>query len=826
MKLKQFAEKANKTIEDVIADLERAGIHGMTADSDFTREEMKALVNFRISGRIQQVEQGTFRVASTTGRQTSEYEITVSTRGGRRLAPLQVETPPVPVASVEHDDEHVEEADEQHDGAEESAASETVADQQKDASQVDETDGSGEEDSGQQVDETESDLKGTSEAAQDSETQSPTEAQVNGKDAADSKDADGARAGKGAKQRRKNLREKEPRREKLRIVNGKSRLLKDRQKKSKPRISDQEHNRHGFHLPQTPRKVEVQLDESNTISDLARAMSVKAGQLTKKLYDITGELNSISIPIDKETAQLLVEEMGHMPVESSSTNLEATIVNAEEDTRKTVPRHPVVAVMGHVDHGKTTLLDCIRSTKVAAGEKGGITQHIGAYVVPTNKGKITFFDTPGHEAFTKMRVRGAKATDIVVLVVAADDGVKPQTIEAINHAKDAGVPIIVAINKIDKAKSDSRRVLRELTEHDIVPEPLGGDVQIAEISALKGQGIDALLELIELESELLDLKAPNNGAASGVVIEVRVDRGRGKVVTVLVQKGKLNVKDVIVAGTQWGRVRALADDRSKRVKSALPGTPIEIEGFKDVPVVGDDFVCVADERVAQQLVDIRGRKLKPNGRPSTDKSFGDDEQKSLKIIIKADVQGSVEALSAALKNLSTDEIKVNVIQGMVGGVSQSDVDLAVASDALIIAFNAKAEATARNAISEHNVKVIYSSIIYHALDETAQSIEDMSAPKITEEVIGRAKVREVFNLTRIGTVAGSYVEDGAVRNNAQVRVFRNDTMIHEGMIHSLKRFERDVAEVKAGNECGIQIKNFSDVNHEDLLEVFRTTVAQ
>ncbi len=806
MKLKQFAETANKSIEDIISDLERAGIHGKTADSEFTSDDMKTLLNARISGRVQQVEEGTFKVASNVDRQKSEYEITVSTRGGRRLAPRHLETPPL---------ESVEQADEPSDDAPGEMPPANALDAQPAAA----------EEAG--VDETAVEPEPIETADADNEAARPpaikaAEPDIH-KKAPASKESEGdAGARKGAKQRRSSRRsEKGFQREKLRVPEGKSRLRRERTKKAKPRFSDQEHNQHAFTQPLARKNLKVTVAESNQLSDLAKAMSVKTTVLTTKLFELTGTLHQINAPIDKDTAYLLVEEIGHTPVEVSTSDLESEILIAQEEKRESVARHAVVAVMGHVDHGKTTLLDSIRSTKVAAGEKGGITQHIGAYVVSTDKGKITFFDTPGHEAFTKMRIRGAEATDIVVLVVAADDGVKPQTVEAISHAKAAKVPIIIAINKMDKEKADPQRVLRELTEHEIVAESLGGDVQVVEISALRQHGIDALLELIGLESEILELKAPDHGPASGVVIEAHVDRGRGKVVTVLVQKGQLKIKDVITAGTQWGKIRALADAQGKRVKSALPSTPIEIEGFKDLPLVGDEFLCVADERVAQQLVEFRAGKNKTGVRAPTAVRFGADEPRVLNAIIKADVQGSAEALASALEDLGTDEVNVKVIQSMVGGVSQSDVDLAVASDAMIIAFNAKADATARSSIAESQVKVIYANVIYHALDEVAAAIESMSMPKMVEEIIAKVKVREVFNLSRIGTVAGSYVEDGTVRNNAQVRVVRNNIVVHEGMINSLKRFARDVAEVKAGNECGIQIKNFNDVIHEDLLEVYQ-----
>ncbi len=828
MKVHQFARDVNQPVEDVIADLELAGINGKTEDSDFSDAEMAQLLNFRINGRVQQVDQGTFRVASSAGRQSSDYEITVSTRGGRRLSPLQVAVPPTldgsadePKADAIPDEQSSEDESEEkqapaHADADDAVADLEVSDQPEQADAQPQTPDDDVSDPQAQDDTTDSAVSDIADVV---------------KQAKDSEGVSDKRPAKKAKPRRKAAREAPPHDEvgsqRLRIGKGKAKLKKERERRPQRKALDLDHNKHGFKAPTTPTQIEVRVLESNSITDLAHAMKVKAVELTFKWHSISGSLLTINDTIDKEEAQLLIEEMGHRAVEASATDIESSLINQLQGDYTEVSRHPVVAVMGHVDHGKTTLLDSIRSTKVVATEKGGITQHIGAYTVDTKQSKITFFDTPGHEAFTKMRIRGAKATDLVILVVAADDGVKPQTVEAISHARSAKVPIIIAVNKIDKSKADTDRVLRELTEHDVIAEKLGGDIQVAEISALKNTGIDALLELVHLEAELLDLKAPAEGPARGVVIEARVDKGRGKVATVLVQQGKLKTKDMIVAGVQSAKIRTLTNDAGKSVRVAMPSTPVEVEGFRDVPVVGDDFYCVPDERTAQQLIEFRQKGISPSKKSLvTEHGFGaPDMPKQLNVLIKADVRGSAEALSAAVMNLASDDVQVNVIHDMVGNVSQSDVDLAVASKALIIAFNTKVEATARNAIAKNNVKVVYSNIIYDAIDSVQEMVENMSEPKFIEEVIAKANVREVFKIGKVGTIAGCYIEDGTVRNDAAVRVWRNDQVIHDGIIKSLKRFENDVPEVKAGNECGILIKNFNDVSHEDRLEIYRTMEA-
>ncbi len=801
--VKELAESYNASITMLIETLEQAGISGKTEDSEVTSEEKGIFLRELLKGRVQTTQQGTKQTLPATGKSGDKREITVKLKPGQQVAPRPLAgTLPVldstePEVEAEADTEQLKEAEIEvfPDAV---AADEQITEPEKDT-----------------------EVEATAQPAAVDQIEGETEKQPEPEAVKAKKTSPPS---KRPKPKRKSARTTETKeREQLHVVSGSGKLRKERERRTKSPIPEESHRKHGFKAPQAPVVVEVAISDSNSIGDLARAMSVKAGGLIKKLFEV-GQIVTINDSIDKDVAYYLVEEMGHIPVEAAKQDLEASLANLEADKREQFPRPPVVAVMGHVDHGKTTLLDCIRSTKVAASEKGGITQHIGAYMVETSKGKITFFDTPGHEAFAAMRVRGAKATDIVILVVAADDGVKPQTIEAINHARNADVPIIVAINKIDKPKSDPSRVLRELTEHSIVVEELGGDVLVAQVSALKQTGVDTLLESVELQAELLDLQAPVEGLASGVVIEARVDKGRGVAVTVLVQKGTLQVKDFVVAGIQRGKVRELTDYRSGHVNKATPSMPVEIVGFQEVPVVGDDFVCVPDDKTAQQLADFRLDKVKKKSglRPSEIAFGGSDEPKVVNVLIKADVRGSAEALSNAIRNLSNEEVEVKVIHDMVGGISQSDVNLALAADAMIIAFNVRAESTARNAIDEHKIKVIYSGVIYDAIDAVGEVIASKVEPKVVEEVVAHVEVREVFKLTKVGTIAGCYVQDGAVRSNLAVRVLRNNVMIHNGVIDSLRRFKNDVSEVKAGLECGIQVRNYHDLSIEDHLEVYQS----
>jgi translation initiation factor IF-2 len=539
---------------------------------------------------------------------------------------------------------------------------------------------------------------------------------------------------------------------------------------------------------------------------------------------------TINQVLDRDTASLVVEEMGHVVKEARPSSPEDLLAAPSTETAgEAEPRPPVVTVMGHVDHGKTSLLDYIRKAKVASGEAGGITQHIGAYHVETPKGVVTFLDTPGHEAFTAMRARGAKATDIVILVVAADDGVMPQTIEAVHHARNAKVPLVVAVNKIDKPEAQPDRVRQELTKHEVVPEEWGGSEIFVNVSAKSGEGIDKLLESVLLTAEVLELKAPKTGPASGLVVEARLDKGRGPVATVLVQRGTLHKGDVILAGREFGRVRAMLDEKGRPVKEAGPSIPVEVQGLSGVPNAGEEVMVVESERKAREIALYRQGKFKDVqlARQQAAKLSDvfeqlkeSEEAKPLNLLIKADVQGSIEALTLSLEKLSTPEVRVKVIHGMVGGITESDVNLAVASNAVIIGFNVRADAAARKLIEHQGVDVHYYNVIYTAVDEVKAAMTGMLKPQFKEQLLGLAEVRDVFRSPKMGAVAGCYVVEGVVRRNRPIRVLRDNVVIFEGELESLRRFKDDASEVKAGLECGIAVKNYNDVKVGDQIEVF------
>ncbi|MDP2067111.1 MAG: translation initiation factor IF-2 [Burkholderiaceae bacterium] len=580
--------------------------------------------------------------------------------------------------------------------------------------------------------------------------------------------------------------------------------------------------------PVEARVIEVHVPETITVAELAHKMSIKASEVIKQLMKL-GQMVSINQPLDQDTAMIVVEDLGHVAVVAALDDPEAfTDDEVSLQGAESLPRAPVVTVMGHVDHGKTSLLDYIRRAKVASGEAGGITQHIGAYHVETPRGMVSFLDTPGHEAFTAMRARGAKATDIVILVVAADDGVMPQTREAIKHAKAAGVPIVVAINKIDKPDANPDRVKQELVVEEVVPEEFGGDSPFVAVSAKTGEGIDALLEQVLLQAEVLELRAPVDAMAKGLVIEARLDKGRGPVATILVQSGTLNTGDVVLAGSTYGRVRAMLDENGKSIKSAGPSIPVEIQGLTEVPQAGDEFMVLADERRAREIATYRaGRfrntKLAKQQAAKLENMFADisaGEVKMLPIIVKADVQGSQEALAQSLVKLSTEEVKVQMVYTAVGGISESDVNLAIASKALIIGFNVRADAGARKLAEGNGVDIHYYNIIYDAVDELKAAMSGMLAPEKREEIIGMAEIRTVFVASKIGTVAGCMVTSGQVTRSAHFRLLRNNVVVYTGEIDTLKRLKDDVREVKEGFECGIKLKNYNDIKEGDQLEFF------
>src|SRR5471030_737052 len=572
---------------------------------------------------------------------------------------------------------------------------------------------------------------------------------------------------------------------------------------------------------------DVVIGETVTVAELANKMAVKGSQVIKAMMKL-GAMATINQVIDHETAQLVAEEMGHKVILRRENELEELVLSDRDIDAVAEPRAPVVTIMGHVDHGKTSLLDYIRSTKVAAGEAGGITQHIGAYHVETENGMITFLDTPGHAAFTSMRARGAKATDIVVLVVSADDGVMPQTIEAVQHAKAAGVPIVVAVNKIDKPDADPDRVRTELSQYGVMPEEWGGESQFIHVSAKAGTGIDDLLQAILLQAEVLELKAVRTGMASGVVIESFLDKGRGPVATVLVQEGTLNKGDIILCGFEYGRVRAMRDEMGRDITSAGPSIPVEVLGLSSVPAAGDEVTVVRDEKKAREVAlyrqgKFREVKLARQQKSKLENMFAnmtEGEVSELNIVLKSDVQGSCEAISDALQSLSTDEVKVKIVGMGVGGITETDATLAAASRAIILGFNVRADASARRVVESESLDLRYYSVIYNLIDEVKQAMSGMLAPEYKQQIIGLAEVRDVFKSPKFGAIAGCMVTEGMIKRNNPIRVLRDNVVIYEGELESLRRFKDDVAEVRNGMECGIGVKNYNDVRAGDVIEVF------
>jgi len=602
-----------------------------------------------------------------------------------------------------------------------------------------------------------------------------------------------------------------------------------RRKKLKPQLQD----KHVFQKPTAPVVREVELPETISVGELASRMSVKASEVIKELFK-QGMMVTINQVLDRDTATIVVEEMGHKAILADERDAEGTLldeVQEQTEQAESLPRPPVVTIMGHVDHGKTSLLDYIRRTRVASGEAGGITQHIGAYHVETDKGTVSFLDTPGHAAFSAMRARGAKVTDIVILVVAADDGVMPQTVEAIQHARASQVPIIVAINKMDKPEANPDKVMQELTQYEVLTEEWGGDTMMVKVSAKAGTGIDELLDAILLQAEVLELKAPVAGPARGAIVESSLDKGRGPVATVLVQSGTLRRGDIIVSGGEYGRVRAMFDESGSPVESAGPSIPVQVLGLSGTPNAGDDVITVSDERRAREVAEFRAARSRQSRFDeqrgvSLDQLFTqlkDGEQKAVNLILKADVQGSLEALRESLLKLTNDEVKVAIVASGVGGITESDANLAVTSNAILLGFNVRADAAARRVVEEKGLDLRYYSIIYELIDEVKQAISGLLSPIVTEEIIGLAEVRDVFRSSKFGAVAGCMVVEGVIKRNNPIRVLRNNVVVYEGALESLRRFKDDVSEVKHGMECGIGVKNYNDVQPGDQIEVFERT---
>jgi len=638
------------------------------------------------------------------------------------------------------------------------------------------------------------------------------------------------------KTKQKKKKEEQPHHHKRKELHVTSKVSARRRKKPRvtPVIQQSSDKQHGFEKPTTPIVREVEIPENISVAELGQRMSVKGSEVVKILMGL-GTMTTINQMIDQETAAIVVEEMGHTVKLQNENELEEKIILANQEGGEEIARASVVTIMGHVDHGKTSLLDYIRRTKVASGEAGGITQHIGAYLVHTDNGDITFLDTPGHEAFTAMRARGTKATDIVVIVVAAEDGVMPQTEEAITHAKAANVPIIIAVNKIDKENADPERVKQELSKKEVIPEDWGGDTIFVHVSALTGEGVDALLDSILLQAEILELKAIAKGAASGVVIESRLDKGRGPIATILVQSGTLNKGDIIVSGQEFGRVRGLINDKGKNIASAGPSTPIEVLGLSGTPNAGDEMIVVPDEKKAREVTLFRQGKFRESKIAEQQamklenvmSQMEEGDISSLNILIKADVQGSVEALADAVLRLSNEEVKVSVINSGVGGITESDINLAMASKGIVIGFNVRADATARKLADSEGIDLRYYSIIYDVIDDVKAALSGLLTPDVREQIIGVAEVREIFRSPKFGDIAGCMVTTGFIKRNNPIRVLRENVVIYEGELESLRRFKDDVNEVKSGMDCGIGVKNYNDVKVDDQIEVFeRVSVAR
>jgi len=633
-----------------------------------------------------------------------------------------------------------------------------------------------------------------------------------------------SRPGKKGKEKNKSTRYG---RQELHVASEKSGRRK-KKSRHRPKIIPTVDAQHGFEKPTEPVIKIVEIPESISVGDLAQRMSVKATEVIKLMMGL-GSMATINQMLDQETASLVVEEMGHKVKLINESALEDEVVFAAKDSGEQVSRAPIVTIMGHVDHGKTSLLDYIRKTKVTESEAGGITQHIGAYVVETDKGKIAFLDTPGHAAFTAMRARGANVTDVVIIVVAADDGVMPQTEEAVKHAKAANVPIIVAINKIDKQEADPDRVKQELSKVEIIPEDWGGDTQFVNVSAQTGEGINDLLESISLQAELLELKASKIGAATGTVIEARLDKGRGPVATILVQSGALNKGDIILSGREFGRVRAMVDSNGNEIESSVgPSTPVEILGLSGIPNAGDEMIVVPDEKTAREIAEQRQNKNRESKLAKQHAvklqnamdQMSEGDVATLNILVKADVQGSSEAIVDALTRLSTDEVRVAIISNGVGGITETDMNLAHASKAAVIGFNVRADASARKLASEEEIEIRYYSIIYDLIDDVKAAMSGLLAPELREQIIGIAEVKDVFRSPKFGDIAGCIVSTGTIKKNNPIRVLRDNVVIYEGELESLRRFKDDVNEVKSGTECGIGVKNYDNVQPGDQIEVF------
>lgn len=805
--IKSFADKIGIPAEKLVSQLESAGVAAKGIDDSLTDEEKMSLLTFL---RGKSSEEPAKKRITLNRKSTSEVK-QKSRTGGSHTVQVEVRKKRTYVkrSVVEEEAKVQAEAEEATRKLEEEAKVQVEAEKQEKLEQE----------------------KEKKSAKGEVTTEKPAAVKAGKKKVAKSAESSGPSL---EEQKEKKREKDEAAREALQLKQVKRKRRKPAPKIKKKAVETSLSGQHGFELPTEPVQHEVILPETITVADLAQQMSVKGIEVIKVLMGM-GSMVTINQVLDRDTATIVAEEMGHDVREAAPESPEALLDLGEEEVGEEQPRPPVVTVMGHVDHGKTSLLDYIRKASVVSGEAGGITQHIGAYHVETGKGVITFLDTPGHEAFSAMRARGAKATDIVILVVAADDGVKPQTIEAINHARQAEVPLIIAINKIDKPEADPERVRQELTQHDVVPEAWGGNDIFINVSAISGDGVDELLDALLLQAEILELKARSTGPAHGLVVEARLDKGRGPVTTILVQKGKLNKGDILLAGHEFGRVRAMSDESGNDIEQAGPSIPVEVLGLNGVPSAGDEAVVVKSERKAREIAlfrqgefkDIKLARQQAAKLENVFTQMQEGEVKTLYLVIKADVQGSVEALTESLRQLSTDEVRIAVVHGMVGGINESDVNLALASNAIILGFNVRADASARKLIEAEGIGLHYYSVIYDAVNDIKEALSGMLSPEIREEIVGLAEVRDVFKSPKLGAIAGCYVTEGTVKRNLPIRVLRENVVIYEGELESLRRFKDDVNEVKSGTECGIGVKNYNDVKVGDQIEVFeRVEVAR
>ena len=791
-----------KTPDQVVAILTAAGIKGKTHDSSISAEERKILMS-SLSKRS-----GT-KSSISVSRKTPKSTSTSTSTSGVKIKVKSKREAPKPELTEETSDETVQKA---RQALEKGRLAEEKM-QAQDAKRHDMVRQKKEQDEKLQAQKTQKEVE-AKEQKQKSEDKKP--------------EAEKTKTSKKNPKRIRNATSTGTQRKELHVArHNPNRKLKKKERTKLSQKVREEQAQHAFHKPVDPIVHEVKIPETIKISDLALSMATKAGEVLKVMMGM-GVMATLNDVIDQDTAILVVEEMGHKPIASNEETIEDTLIQDEEIATEAIPRPPVVTIMGHVDHGKTSLLDYIRSSKVAGGEVGGITQHIGAYQVNQKGSIITFIDTPGHAAFSKMRSRGANATDIIILVVAADDGVMPQTIESIQHAKSAGVPIIVAINKMDKEGADLDKVKQALSTHDVIAEDWGGDVMIAPVSAHTGEGIDGLLESITLTAEIAEIKAVKDKPASGVVLEAKLDKGRGKVTTILVQSGTLKKGDIVIAGLEFGKVKQIVDDKGKSIKEAGPSTPVEILGLSGVPDSGSEVIVVETERKAREVAEFRKTKdreskLQKQQAEKMDNFFSQMEEgeiSTLNILLKSDVRGSAQALVEALEELSTDEVKIKVVSSGVGAINNTDISLAGASEAIVLGFNVRADAVARKSAEEEGVRIEYYSIIYNLIDDIKSIMGGMLSPELSENIVGMASVKDVFRSPKFGDIAGCMVEEGVVRKDSQIRVLRDSVVIYEGELESLRRFKDDVKEVKSGTECGIGVLNYTDVQPGDEIEVY------